>query len=53
MNTTSRAILQTVLTPDSSRSKPERDPVKGTIQGILESVRSVATIDDRLGGTGG
>lgn len=51
MNTTGRAILQAVLTPDSPRSKPERDPVKGTIQGIFESVRSVATIDDRLGVT--
>lgn len=48
MNTTSRAILQTVLTTDSTLSKPERDAVQRIIEGNIEAVMPVAAVDDRL-----
>lgn len=48
MNTTSRAILQTVLTTDSTLSKPERDAVQRIIDGNIETAMPVATVDDRL-----
>ena len=48
MNTTSRAILETVLTTDTTLSKPERDAVQRIIEGNFDVVMSVASVDDRL-----
>ena len=48
MNTTSRDILQTVLTTDTNLSKPERNAVQRIIEGNFEAVMPVASVDDRL-----
>lgn len=48
MNTTSRAILQTVLTTDTTLSKSERDAVQRVIDGNFETAMPVAAVDDRL-----
>lgn len=48
MNTTSRAILQTVLTTDTTLSKAERDAVQRIIEGDVEVVMPSASTDDRL-----
>jgi hypothetical protein len=46
MNTTSRAILQTVLTTDTSLSPIERSAVQRLIAGKTEGSASVADDDD-------
>lgn len=48
MNTTSRAILQTVLNTDGSLADPERRTIQRLIDGTLNSGPSVRPGDERL-----
>jgi len=48
MNTTSRAILQTVLATDASLSGAERDTVQRLIDGQAEVTATAAGSDERL-----
>lgn len=48
MNTTSRAILQTVLTTDGSLAEKERSTIQRLIDGTLNSAPSACPSDERL-----